>query len=255
MKALALVGLAACGTSAPAAVCGGAHWYAVTHVTLPQMPGDGLRYGLDLDGDRNVDNAFGSILATIRSIETTDEDFDGPVAAHLAAAGPIWRVGIASCDDGTSRVTISQGQAAGPTPFVADTLANGDLAGSDGEADVPITIVADLLGTFTPIAWDRVRAVAVDLRVDATAIDGVIGFGLPMPADQRELAAPFAPYITHEMAIGNWSYDMDANGDGVVTVDELLADGGVQTLLPPDLDGGKGLSFGLGVHGTPIAAP
>ncbi len=41
------------------------HTYVVNSVILPTKAGEGAKYGLDLDGDGNVDNALGSILSAL----------------------------------------------------------------------------------------------------------------------------------------------------------------------------------------------
>jgi hypothetical protein len=46
---------------------GTAHTYVVNQVILPTKSGEGAKYGLDLDGDNNVDNALGSILSALSS--------------------------------------------------------------------------------------------------------------------------------------------------------------------------------------------
>jgi hypothetical protein len=43
------------------------HTFVVDRVLLPTQAGDGNKYGLDLDGDGNVDNALGSILSALSS--------------------------------------------------------------------------------------------------------------------------------------------------------------------------------------------
>ena len=72
-SALALSGFAACGGSSsgddnqtidPA---GTPHTYVVDRVLLPTKSGEGNKYGLDLDGDGNIDNALGNILSALSS--------------------------------------------------------------------------------------------------------------------------------------------------------------------------------------------
>jgi hypothetical protein len=71
-----------CALAMPLVACGGSgggdntqvvdpngkpHTYVVDRVLLPTQAGDGTKYGLDLDGDGNVDNALGSILSALSS--------------------------------------------------------------------------------------------------------------------------------------------------------------------------------------------
>ncbi|HTJ44190.1 MAG TPA: hypothetical protein VL463_18930, partial [Kofleriaceae bacterium] len=46
---------------------GTAHTYVVDRVLLPTKSGEGNKYGLDLDGDGNIDNALGNILSALSS--------------------------------------------------------------------------------------------------------------------------------------------------------------------------------------------
>jgi hypothetical protein len=67
------IALTACGGSSgddtggpePIDMNGTAHTYVVNRVLLPAMAGQGNKYGLDLDGDGNVDNALGNILSAL----------------------------------------------------------------------------------------------------------------------------------------------------------------------------------------------
>src|SRR5215510_14499081 len=43
------------------------HTYVVDRVLLPTKSGEGNKYGLDIDGDGNIDNALGNILSALSS--------------------------------------------------------------------------------------------------------------------------------------------------------------------------------------------
>jgi hypothetical protein len=72
-SALALSGFAACGGSSSGDdnqtidPNGTPHTYVVDRVLLPTKSGEGNKYGLDLDGDGNIDNALGNILSALSS--------------------------------------------------------------------------------------------------------------------------------------------------------------------------------------------
>jgi hypothetical protein len=72
-SAVALSTAAACGGSSgddqqeTVDPTGTAHTYVVSRVLLPTKSGEGNKYGLDLDGDGNIDNALGNILSALSS--------------------------------------------------------------------------------------------------------------------------------------------------------------------------------------------
>jgi hypothetical protein len=255
IAALALA-LAACGQSSPPAPTCTPSWYRVDAVTLPTHIGDAMRYGLDLDGDGNFDNAFAYVLSATLSGNPDIGDVSALATARLGRGDPTWRIAVETCDDGVPRFALSEAS----QPFEVSVTA-GRITGGGAAAEVPITVLADPLGTFEPIAWLPVVGGAVALDTSSGALDGVIGFAMPMPASQQDLLAPFAAYLTGELRAGRspFATACDQNHDGVCTVDELLTAPNIGSgsltaiLVEPDvrIDGVDALSAGIGIHATP----
>jgi hypothetical protein len=222
------------GGTSEAITCGDPTYFRIDRVTLPERAGDGAADGVDLDGDGVVDNAIGNVLGAIVSANPDIGSISAKATARVAA-DVTWELALSQCDDGTQHV---------------------ELGNSGGLDTVPLTIVGDPSGAFGPVAWGRAEHLVAHVGMADATVDGVIGFALPMPEAGPALVAPFAAYLTRELAAGTSpiAAELDTNHDGVVTPDELIASDLGTTLLMPDLtiDGAKYLSVGLRVHGTRV---
>ena len=212
--------------------CGDPVYYRVDSVLVPEQPGDGGKYGVDLDGDGTVDNAIGTLLGSIVSTNADIGVMSPKIDARLGS-DVTWLVAVASCDDGTQHVSL------------------GDSGGGDA---APLSILVDPLGDYAPVAWVRADGLVAHVAIADQTIDGVVGFALPMPDAARALAAPTARYLSKELAAGSSpiAAKIDANHDGVVTPEELIASELGKILLVPDLQQGAALSVGLHVHATRV---
>jgi hypothetical protein len=224
----------ATGDASGAITCGAPTYFRIDRVDLPEHFGDGAQMGVDLDGDGTVDNAVGDVLAGL--VAANPEI--APMGAKLSArvTGDVtWELAVSSCDDGTQHI---------------------ELGNSGGEDTVPLSLLGDPSGAYAPVAWGRVAHLVADVGIADGTADGVIGFGIPVPDAGPALVAPFAAYLTRELAAGTSPYaaEVDANHDGVVTADEVLATPLGATLLMPDLtiDGSGYLSAGIHVHATRV---
>ena len=126
---------------------------------------------------------------------------------------------------------------------------DGRVALADDVVGLPLGALADLAGVGVDAGWVD----AVDARVTARfepdgGVDLVLAGALP-DGYAPMIAEAFLPYINSKLAEGDtvWGAQADANEDGALTVDELLADRLFQVLLAPDLPDGA-LSFAFGVH-------
>lgn len=238
---LPLLAAAACMDSTPATgasphavSCGAPAYYRIDRVDLPERAGEGAKYGLDLDGDGQYDNAIGNVLGAIVSANPDIAPLGAKVTARVTT-DVTWLVVVTSCDDGQH---VSLGESGG------------------GDA-VPVSILVDPLGDYAPVAWARADLVETRLAIADQTADGEVGFALPMPDAARAIAAPFARYLSKELAAGTSpiAASLDTNHDGVISLDELLASDLGQTLLRPDLDtgGASYLSAGVHVHATRVA--
>lgn len=186
--------------------------------------------GVDLDGDGTIDDAFGVMMAAVRQNNPDLGDLDAQATARLA--DHTWLVGAASCDDGTTRISLGQ---------------------SGGRDEAPVSLLADPIGTFVPVMWVRADHASGMVAAGPDAIDGAIGFAIPMPDAVDPLLAPYAAYLTAQLQGGTSPFAelVDTDGDGTVTVAELLANQVIAPFVKPDLDGG--LSVGLVIHGHRVA--
>ncbi len=223
-------------TAPGAAACGEPTYYRIDQVHLPTTDAEARTIGFDLDRDRNalIDNALGGLNMTLRA---HDPDFpDMNVVASERLAGPVrWLVARTECADGV----------------------HVEIGDSGGGNAVPLTALVDPLGA-AQLAWVRPTVVRAETTVTGDALDGTIGFGIPIPGAQRAILAPMATYLTDELAAGTTTLGkiVDTNHDGVVTIDELLANGLVQTLVAGDIDPVNGvptvMSAGMTIHATRV---
>src|SRR5262245_58256352 len=68
------------GTVDPA---GTAHTYVVSRIRLPVAAGEGNKYGIDLDGDGNIDNALGNILSALSGAASGSLELQGPLDSSV----------------------------------------------------------------------------------------------------------------------------------------------------------------------------
>jgi hypothetical protein len=216
--------------------CGEPAYYRVDHVDLPESSKAELELGLDLDGDGNVDDAYGSALTAFGTHDSYAPPMSRPASARLAA-DVTWEVAVSTCDDGTQHV---------------------ELGNSGGGDTIPVTLLADPSGEFAPVVWSRVSGLVARVGEADGAFDAVVGFGIPMPDDQMAFAMPLAAFFTGELAAEGPSsfaslFDRDPQ-DGVVTPQEVLNNSLFETVLEPDLtlDGKTYLSAGMHVHATRV---
>jgi hypothetical protein len=218
-------------SSPPQTSCGDPTYYRIDQVELPYRAGSVTPLGLDLDGDGQVDNALGSGLSTIHSGNPELGSLDAKANARLTA-DVTWLVAVSACADGTQHVELGQ---------------------SGGGDAVPISVLVDPIGDYAPVAWARIDLRAEHLAITDASVGGVVGFILPMPDAAHAMAGPFAAYLTTELTAGTspLAAELDADHDGVVSADELVASDFGKTILAPDLP--AGFSGGLKLHATRVA--
>lgn len=296
--ALATVGAAAligaCTTDDPGVrpgssplTCGAAPaHYLVDRVDVPVKSGDANRLGLDLDDDHTRDNALGLAATTLASAHPDDFDPSTAATAALTTGRVAWILSTTTCG-GEVRVVVERAtDVDGDGRYELDTgteipaggtASAGHLVARDGRGRAPLATLTDPLGTFVAPGWTDADALGVDLMVTGDQLDGVVGFGLPMPEALPVLAGPLAAYFTAQLAAGtsDWAARIDVDHDGVITPAEFLdgtfsdnnPDSLVKLLLSPDLtlygDAGRygtsearppaALSAGVGVHAHVVA--
>ena len=122
----------------------GAHRYVMDHETVPTAPNESNIYGLDLNNDGIVDNAFGMVEASLGSMGLPVES----VVSHgIDIGSPITLVDLAAADlttATTATATLYTGANAMPVPCngTGDTTCRHHLAGT-GTFDIAATSARD----------------------------------------------------------------------------------------------------------------
>ncbi len=227
--------------------CGGAptdeevevHTYRIDAVWLSEP---GQRALADIDGDGSKENAAAGILDAVFAIyggfglEQTWQQQLIRELAHYEA----WIVETRTFAGGGLEVAL--------------------LDGDGLDAGAPLTRLADVDDRTGVPGWHPVLGVTGGIRrAEEDVIDAWIAGGLA-PDYQRPIAEGMVDFIEERATDGTPgpSSEADANDDGQVTIDELLAWGVFSALLEPDLDlvGGDGvrdsLSFGFEIQASEV---
>lgn len=209
-----------CATAEESELLGGTEVYRIHEVRLPRTFDDVRRVAFDLDGNGTLDNAAGSTLVSFfMNFESAADALPRLVNQALADERVSWYVAVnRDGQSGRSQVTA--------------------MYGSDADAGdaVPGTLFADVIGDW-PVTWMATTGIAGEVTADGTSLAGRLGFALPRSA-LVGIAEPMARYFSEELAAGELDMTalMDADHDGVITVEEFLDYELVQQLLAPDVD-------------------
>ena len=221
---LGLVAFAACASEPDEPRCE-ARVLRIASVAVPHNNQSARDLGLDLNGDQTIDNQLGMVTATVQF----QLGMDPHAAINTRLASDLeWRIGVATCDDGTARL--------------------------DPGTAMPIGAMFDPTGTFD-IGWiesTRLRAIEVAPLADGTTWTGRIGMGLAPAAVADAIVPPVVAYMNaHGLFIDDFD---DAPKDGQISVEEMRDSTLVMALLAPDLGdrGQHGLSFGIAFTATEL---
>lgn len=257
------------GPEPPVVTSGTYHHYAQRLFNLPANSTEAFQMGFDLDDDGTVDNQAGAVIAALGGLgldvqTASDEALNGGglVILHSVRADALvddtsvsWRVmaGVPTEApprwDGTDVLRF-----AGDDGRFVGRIGLTSLAEMEwGTVSVPLPFFPDQSPTVLPLANARIRA-----SISDRDCDGVIG-GAMLAADIETTLRRFARQaITHierhpEHELARVAYQVfDDDGNGVITVDEMVNNSITQSLFAPDLDlDGDGrsddaLSFGFG---------
>jgi hypothetical protein len=225
--------------------------YDLDHVAPPLDANAASQIGFDLDGDGDADDAAGTLLSAMLLAYDDRTTYEANLDARLADDVP-WTITIARCPSGEQVVTSASPGFAG-----ARSTANAVRSTIDAphEGEMPLGALSDL-GGHADAGWQPVDQLQTTFTTDGDALDGRLG-GVLIGDYRSALAASYAPYVTARLAAGqtDWGAVADHDGDGVVTVDEVLADPTFQAVTRPDLDlDGDGvkdaMSFAFAIHGV-----
>jgi hypothetical protein len=258
MRPLLLLALVACASNpndVTGTVTGPVTRYAIDKFTLPTTSSLSLALGDSLDGDVQVDNAFGDMVAVL----FTYGDLNAH-AADMLAAGSI----ASSIELQANNLTTSS--KAGATYFGADgddaTQMLGKIAGSAFTSNRTSTM--HVLGTASvtlPMFQDadpatfELDAMELDLTPDGlggydTLVRGGATLDHVLPALCSGITQMLANNPHDHAALLSF---VDTNHDGDITCYEVQHSQLIAGFLEPDvtLQGDKMLSFGFGAHLVP----
>ncbi len=209
-----------CATAEESELLGGTEVYRIHEVTLPRTFDDVRRVAFDLDRNGTLDNAAGTTLMSFfMNFDGAGDELASLINQALAEERVSWYMAVRR-DAAADR---------------AEVMA---VYGADADAGdaVPGTLFSDVIGDW-PVTWMATTGIAGEVAVDGASLSGRLGFALPRSA-LVQLAEPMARWFTEELAAGELEMTalMDADEDGVITVDEFLAHELVAQLLAPDVD-------------------
>ena len=231
--------------------------YRARHVEIPASFADAIAFAFDLDADGTRDNWLGFASAAVHAMSPRF-DLARVVDARLAA-GLDWVVAIDRCNDDAPPASIALGRGVTTDDGLhvvlddaAAPAAGPELAG--GTFTIPLGVLSDAVGGSQP-AWARAplgRARLVALADETITVE--VGFAIASGDITAVVAPNLAAYFTQQLAAGESDFALiaDADGDGVVTTEELLATSTARSLLAADLDaealGGPGSSVGIRIE-------
>lgn len=220
MAVLAAVLAAGCATAEESELLGGTEVYRIHEVTLPRSFDDVRRVAFDLDGNGTLDNAAGTTLMSFfMNFDDAADALTAIANQALAEERVRWYIAVRTAsEDGPAQVTAVYG------------------ADADAGDAVPGTLFSDIIGDW-PVTWMATTGIAGEVSVDGASLSGRLGFALPESA-LAALAEPMAAWFTEELQAGHLQMTalMDADQDGVITVEEFLHHELVEQLLAPDVD-------------------
>jgi hypothetical protein len=251
----------------PVVTSGTYHHYAQRLFTLPSSSTEARAFGVDLDGDDVVDNQAGAVIAALSGLglDVQTASDEALTNGDLVILHSVRADALTSDDSVAWRVMAGRPTETSPRWDGTDTFRvatdDGNFVGSIdsrgaemawGVVAVPLPFFPDQSPTILPLANAQIRATITD-----TECDGVMAGAMLAPDIDTTLRRFARQAITHierhpEHELARVAYQVfDTNGDGVITVDEMVNDPITQGLFAPDLDldhdgDDDALSFGLG---------
>jgi hypothetical protein len=251
----------------PVVTSGTYHHYAQRLFTLPSNSSEARELGMDLDGDDLVDNQAGAVIGALSSlgldVQTASDEAltdGGLVILHSVRADELagddsvsWRVMAGRPTeapprwDGTDsfRVATDDGNFVGMIDGRGADMAWGVIA-------VPLPFFPDQSPTILPLANAQIRANLTDSECDGRIAGAMLAADIDTTLRRfaRQAITHIERHPEHELArVAHQVFD--DNGDGVITVEEMVNDPITQGLFAPDLDldhdgRADALSFGFG---------
>jgi hypothetical protein len=212
--------------------------YVIDQIQLPMRRED---YADDLNGDGLLDNQLGTIEGTLSTNQDDGSVSIPPMLAECARLPQVEVEGLGALDGDTqTTLEVHWLPAAGATPSILDGQAwqgryvsmRARVSGEPvaGRVRLPIFSHTD------PIELDMV-AVEMELGRDARGLSGQLHGAIPPTVDIRPAAwAAFVQMLQNEPG-GHDQFvsEIDANHDGVVSLDEFEHDPIIANLIAPDV--------------------
>jgi hypothetical protein len=227
--------------------------YVIDAITLPANNAEARLYGLDLNGDKTVDNQLGMVISTLgqyNDITTHGHDMiaSGVVASSLViVADDYWQ------DDSVS-VTYVGADGSSPMPiggtiedgvFISNRAATASLA---GRTALRLPIFVDTDPSDIPVLALQMRLVPLGDGFEAV-IGAIIDEDEALGRTHEGLVELIAAEPTdHRLMLDI----LDADKDFDLTLTEVRENSLMQALFAPDIKGTRaGLSLGFGAHVSP----
>ena len=194
----------------------------ITSAAVPHNNAAAREHGLDLNGDETVDNQLGMVAGTLHG--QLGFDLTASINTRLER-DLVWQIGVASCDDGTTRIERGAAMPVGamfdPTP------------------DSPFDA-----------GWTEARKAEIETAplADGTTWTGRIGMSLHPARVTEAIVPPIVEYLNeNDLYVDEFD---EAPKDGEISVEEMASSTLVKSLLAPDLD--DHLSFGVAFTATEL---
>ena len=238
--------------------------YRIRHVYMPRTQLEAETVGADFDNDGRRENALGSAAVRMHQLANTFDPTES-IAAQLTRTP--WILSITRCLPGPSAAATTGAPASPDAVNAADTppaiaeitfqhappthaepnavtsesppirarIAGNSLLGKGGGVEIPVAWLGDARGASTTAAWLPAFRVSLSLRRAGSVVAGALAVTLDVDQARRALAVPLADFLTHAPAAALARSLVDRDHDGIVTVDELLADPGFARFTAADV--------------------
>lgn len=212
--------------------------YRVDQLRIPTSSVEADRVGVDLDGDGTIDDQLAGLFRVVADAYADRgvvEAWQARLDARLDALTSVL-IQHESCPAGDERFTLIGGE-----------LPLGALGDFSGGADE---------------GWSPLEDIGIAITASSQDGDGAVSgtlTGALVAGYEPTMAEAFLPFVQGLLDAGEteWGGMVDTDGDGVITVGELLEDDVFEVLTRADLDtDGDGepdaLSLGLSFRAVPL---
>jgi len=257
MKSLAvLLFLAACfDHSDREPITGPVRRYVIDHYQFPRNNTEARDFGIDLNGDRTVDNQAGMVFGTLVGQGDANLHADDMVASGVLASTVEIQADDPS-DDPSVAVTYLGADGEPATPMIG--AFRGGAFVTEPTDDPAARLHAPFIIDVDPLVVDF-----VELRIALTpdgrgGYEGQLGGAIPHPDGPQVAAAALARMaMTNPQDHRSMAGEVDKTPrDGVVTAEEVFKWDLLEALLSPDIKVGPrdAMSLGFLIHLAPCEA-